>query len=1028
MKKYWLHRVSYEGGFGILTSERKLTIGFSDIAADEKACEALSRGDWDAFCCRYTNIYNGKIPRNKAVLWRFVVEMQVGDIVLVPIPWGFDVYTIESEAILRPDLDGRDLGWYRQVQPVILGCSPRQSYASSALVSAMRCQKTNIDITRLSSEVDMAVAKKKAEGNAALEAMKNVQYRTATPYEIAHDMMNGVLTIPPVQRGYVWKAAQIEVLWDSIMRKIPIGTFSIMPSQSGRNLLCWDLIDGQQRATSIELAYHQFPPNTEDYWKDGNLTEEQRRVRALTSPVLWIDLGKECQEQFPRKYFFRVTTAAQPWGYKISVNEKSNETIDIKTRRAMVEGGIKWKNKYSVKPLENARPYPSELWPNGAEAPVPFALIDAFVREQTHVDDSSALLVPNFSSFIDYCYNLKNRFEEKTQDSFSPWNWLTRFFPEKNQVVTPSRWESFIKDLMDVEDYVVFQQNAHKVDAKRDLGIYFKRIGRNGSEPSPEEIAYSMLKVRLPELKDVMDEIARKGITSAAHMADLAIRLWLSNKKSKAVWSVSHNELMEICENEDSRKEFKDFVCGDSSSGCDSFRWYLAQVDQMLDIGANGRLLEWHRSAFCRKDADRIFQFLLMKARSPEKGVDYAGLASFLLFHAEHLDRVLACMADCHDVKTGLKAAFRTSFYSKADLVRPVFPSQLDDFIAATRSKDWCADLQRLFDTCQFPEVIKLITYGYRNRYQYAILLQATRSFIRNVFPGYDSAHELWSEENCPWDYDHILPHSSVESNKPIGKMNDENARKLVVALIDSLGNLCPLPFSINRSKSDVPPSQSYPIGLDDVDKEWVDGYQRDLLLRGDDDEVFGGLDYVDFFNNPTGEKARRFCHFTLMRLKNIYSSWFYGLGIDKLLDFSSVSAPRRFLIEKVLKELGGLPWLATTGQGISLNYPDPLMEQFMWTVSDVITLSREISFCGAEAIISYSDNDRDFFELGIKKGDNQVRKHACGISISEDFDGFVIADEQSPWFVFKRYPARPTSSDLESDIKKLMEIAENNI
>ena len=121
------------------------------------------------------------------------------------------------------------------------------------------------------------------------------------------------------------------------------------------------------------------------------------------------------------------------------------------------------------------------------------------------------------------------------------------------------------------------------------------------------------------------------------------------------------------------------------------------------------------------------------------------------------------------------------------------------------------------------------------------------------------------------------------------------------------------MPFSINRSKSDVPPTQSYPIGLGDVDKEWVDGYQRDLLLRDADDEVFGGLDYVDFFENPTGEKARRFCHFTLVRLKNIYSSWFYGLGIDKLLDFSPVNDPRRILIEDVWKKLGGLPWGVTT-------------------------------------------------------------------------------------------------------------------
>ena len=178
--------------------------------------------------------------------------------------------------------------------------------------------------------------------------------------------------------------------------------------------------------------------------------------------------------------------------------------------------------------------------------------------------------------------------------------------------------------------------------------------------------------------------------------------------------------------------------------------------------------------------------------------------------------------------------------------------------------------------------MINLIKYGYRNRFQYAILLQATRCFIRKVFPGYDSAHEMWSEENCPWDYDHIFPHSSINNN-PVGRMGDVKSRQQVVTLIDSLGNLCPLPFSINRSKSDVPPTPSYPIGNNAGEKKWADEYQRDLLLKDDNGVIFGGLDYEDFFNNPTGEKARQFCHFTLVRLKNIYSSWFYGLGIDKL-------------------------------------------------------------------------------------------------------------------------------------------------
>ena len=127
-------------------------------------------------------------------------------------------------------------------------------------------------------------------------------------------------------------------------------------------------------------------------------------------------------------------------------------------------------------------------------------------------------------------------------------------------------------------------------------------------------------------------------------------------------------------------------------------------------------------------------------------------------------------------------------------------------------------------------------------------------------------------------------------------------------------------------------------------------------------------------------------------------------------------------------KDLGGLPWTATTREGFGLNYPDPLMEQFMWAVSDVITLSREITFCGGPAIIAYSDNDRGHFELGIKKNVGQARKKVCSINMPDQLDDFLIAEEQSTWYVSKRYPARPAASELKSDIEKLMLIAKKKI
>ena len=37
------------------------------------------------------------------------------------------------------------------------------------------------------------------------------------------------LDIPVFQRGLVWSPAQVELLWDSVMRGIPIGCITLMP-------------------------------------------------------------------------------------------------------------------------------------------------------------------------------------------------------------------------------------------------------------------------------------------------------------------------------------------------------------------------------------------------------------------------------------------------------------------------------------------------------------------------------------------------------------------------------------------------------------------------------------------------------------------------------------------------------------------------------------------------------------------------------------------------------------------------------
>ena len=46
------------------------------------------------------------------------------------------------------------------------------------------------------------------------------------------DQYSCVLSIPPIQRGFVWKPKQIQDLWDSLLRDMPIGSILLKTSHS----------------------------------------------------------------------------------------------------------------------------------------------------------------------------------------------------------------------------------------------------------------------------------------------------------------------------------------------------------------------------------------------------------------------------------------------------------------------------------------------------------------------------------------------------------------------------------------------------------------------------------------------------------------------------------------------------------------------------------------------------------------------------------------------------------------------------
>ena len=92
-----------------------------------------------------------------------------------------------------------------------------------------------------------------------------------------------VASVPALQRGLVWSPQQNELLWDSLMRQIPIGAIILSPMSlaQSKGIPCTHLIlDGQQRCNAIALAFDK-DPFASKCESDKNKT------------LLWLDLSPD---------------------------------------------------------------------------------------------------------------------------------------------------------------------------------------------------------------------------------------------------------------------------------------------------------------------------------------------------------------------------------------------------------------------------------------------------------------------------------------------------------------------------------------------------------------------------------------------------------------------------------------------------------------------------------------------------------------------------------------------------------------
>ena len=97
--------------------------------------------------------------------------------------------------------------------------------------------------------------------------------------------------IPAIQRGLVWKPNQVELLWDSILRRFPIGAFTLSHLHT-ENTDMYNLIDGQQRWNAVALGYgtllHEDCILWFDLKPDGKVWGKTTNTRAQSAWLILI--------------------------------------------------------------------------------------------------------------------------------------------------------------------------------------------------------------------------------------------------------------------------------------------------------------------------------------------------------------------------------------------------------------------------------------------------------------------------------------------------------------------------------------------------------------------------------------------------------------------------------------------------------------------------------------------------------------------------------------------------------------------
>lgn len=377
------------------------------------------------------------------------------------------------------------------------------------------------------------------------------------------------ISIPPVQRGLVWKPEQVGKLWDSIINDIPIGSMLAYRIQIGGHDYI-ELLDGQQRCNAIRCGLNLAEGDRIRIWVAVNdVAKNKNKIPASNDLV------------------FMVCSESHPWGFRrsyvhFSEEEKSkfNKLLKTSASNRQYQNDDTLEGYFTCATLNEAYPMceydkmifvpllyalmesPEDgwnAWESCESGQVPFAgesdIIQARVQEKPRYrcpeEVCSLLREANLHSPA-----TDNESQQAVINCDVLKNTLKTIHGILRNKVSTTNYDSY-----SIPIFIISEKRNHDHEYICEL---FMRINRQGTPLSDEDAGYSELCIKMGiDFKMQIEKLSR-GFMPPPRLANFAARLYIKLVQKKTnnyiVGKVRNQEYNELSNKDaDGKNPFLDF-------------------------------------------------------------------------------------------------------------------------------------------------------------------------------------------------------------------------------------------------------------------------------------------------------------------------------------------------------------------------------------------------------------------------------------------------------------------------------------